>query len=252
MPRVETIRLFNKATRDGKDGAVDDYKIVIDGSINGTITSEFSVESSAQWEPIFNIPDGFSQVENMMNVTGASLFKTCVFTKKFYKGGSYLEFSVDFRVVDWDGGSDTNIVGITKQLISYTAPTEPNVALLGRAVELTNDYASSIAATGKSFLAGETDAATAGADAYKSTGDMLRNVSNLGGQEVMVSIGHWYTGLLIIENVSAKYSRERTHRGPLYADYSVKFSTREILSKSKVSHGFRQLAGRVSFSVDGE
>lgn len=247
MPRVETIRLFNKASRDAE--ASEDYKIVIGGNIEGIITSEFSVESSAQWEPIFNIPDGFSQVENMMNATGVSLFKSGIFTRKFYKGGSYLEFAVDFRVVDWEGGAGTNIVDITKQLISYTAPTEPNTAQLGTAFELAGEFGSQVVEAGASFVEGGAGAAES---VFDATGDLLRRVSNLGGQEVQVSIGHWWSGLLVIESVNAKYSRERTQRGPLYADYSVKFSTREILSKSQVGNGFRQLDSRVTFGFGEE
>lgn len=247
MARVENIRLFDKSKRDIDHKS--DYLITIDNSIQGVITSEFSVESSAQWEPIFNIPDSFAQVENMMNATGVSIFKSGIFTRKFYKGGSYLEFGIDFRVVDWDGGPKTDIIGITKQLIEYTAPVEPNVQHLGRAVELTKDYAKLVGKSGSDLLTGEKSGTEVSKTLYSDTSEMLKKVSNLGGQEIPVTIGHWWSGNLVIENVSAKYSRERTARGPLYADYSIKFSTREILSKTSISRGFKQLESRVSFGI---
>jgi len=62
---------------------------------------------------------------------------------------------------------------------------------------------------------------------------------------VNVRIGNFFSSPLIIESVSCRYSKEQTANGPLYADFTVRFSTQSVVSRDDIGGLFKSASGRV-------
>jgi len=250
MARVSTpVNLFSESTRDQVHAK--NHRIIIDtgeNKVTGAMTNEFSFNVAAQWEPIFSTGGVIQTIEDQLTKFGLTAFKSGIFTRKFYKGGSYLEFQSDFRIVDWEGDYENSVVRAAKILVDSTLPIVPsdikkNVnTIYGAGKELTNRTIES----GRNVLGGG-DVANGVSTFAKNGTAFIDTVTNIGAKEVSVTLGNFWRGKLVIEDVNVKYSFEQTESGPLYGDFSVKFSTREIPSRgSKI--GFQSASGRVSIS----
>ncbi len=250
MARVTPpVKLFDVGSRDNVHAK--NHRITIDTGENkiiGALTSEFSFNVNAQWEPIFSTGGVIQTIEDQLTKFGFTAFKSGIFTRKFYKGGSYLEFQSDFRIVDWEGDYENSVVRAAKILADSTLPIVPqdikeNVnTIYGAGKEFVDDsFRSGANNLSNSSVANQVSTVAKNGKAFIDT------VTNIGAKEVSVTLGNYWRGKLIIEDVNAKYSLEQTESGPLYGDFTVKFSTREIPSRGNLT-GFQSASGRVSVS----
>jgi hypothetical protein len=209
-----------------------DGSVIKGTQIVGQMTNEFQLDMNAQWEELINMNGLFKAGETVMQLLGSPAFASGIFTRKFFKGGSHLIFNTEFRIVDYDG--DGRVVKSLRSLVDVISP-------------LATTDAVSTAATNLVDL-GET---LFGEGLIQAGKDLAAKLGRVGVGPVRVMIGNYYSDYLIIESISCKYSKEQTPSGPLYADFTVRFSTQEIVPKGGVSKRLRDSSGNSRITSEG-
>lgn len=219
MARVDTIKLIGERERE-LNSSTNTITIELgDGtSITGNMTSEFGFELTAEWEQLLSMSGFMETGQKFMQAIGSPAFTTGIFTRKFYKGGSYFNFNVDFRIVDWDGDVKNKVVVAARRLSDLLLPIKRSSSSFANELE-------NLKATGSSLVGGIMDGSV------KNESQLLSKLGKSGVGAVRVTIGNYFTGDLIVESMSVKYSKEKTMTGPLYGDFTVGLSTIEILGK---------------------
>jgi len=94
-------------------------------SIDGILLSKVVLSMTSNWEPILtSLGSIFPLAQNAAAFTGRNLATTGLYTRKFYKGGGgYLVLRPEFRIVDWDGTNQTNVLRQIKLLTQWTSPS---------------------------------------------------------------------------------------------------------------------------------
>ena len=206
---------------------------IIEGTqIVGQMTNEFQLDMNAQWEELINMNGAFKAGEAVMQLLGSPAFASGIFTRKFFKGGSHLVFNTEFRVVDYDG--DGRIVKSLRSLVDIISPLATTDA-----ISTSIDNVKEIGST----LFGE--------GLIQAGNEIAAKLGRIGVGPVRVMIGNYYSDYLIIESISCKYSKEQTPSGPLYADFTVRFSTQEIVPKGWVSKRLRDSSGNSRITSEG-
>jgi hypothetical protein len=188
-------------------------------------------------------------------------------SQKIYKNSGYLEFDVSFRVIDWQGTGDPLLSAFV--LSSMCLPTEMTsfngVQLLNKiksmglttigkviewattslgmskehATQLSNAFTSDASGliTGTAKIIGK---ATEGAlnwfpkemgeAANKLASDPQFFVQASSPTPVQILIGTYFSrNDMIAKSVQTEFSKECSQAGPLYADFSISFSSRRAL-----------------------
>lgn len=247
MARIQ--KLFD--VKDRQKNADDYFQITIDsddGGLVGYLTNEFQYNVNSNWETLFDLNGKFKILETVATASGKPLFRSGLFTRKYYKGGSYIEFPVEFRIVDWEGQG--TVIAAAKFLTKTVLPINVNVEdieKIGTDVGNTANKAyDSVRNDTQEIL---DDGGSIGQKAgkvlglgFKAAEKYADELDKNGVRPVQVSIGKFLNKSLIIENVGVKYSREIGANGPLYGDFNVKFSTREVPNREQVSSMFSNVS----------
>jgi hypothetical protein len=228
--------------------------------VEGYLQNEFNYGVTADWQPLLDNIVGNGLLGKASGFTGSPLFQSGLYKRKFYKGGGYISFNVDIRLLSDEhsslsgkttdsqgGGKITNPKTAAHWLSSLCLPTtDPSVVKM---LEGAGDF----------LMEGVKDAANAiaGQDKFQNENNTVDKVSEAVGKPyartIRVKIGNMFASDdMIIDAVDVKYSRQQvlTKNGgdnksddhdtkfmssyqPLYVDISLKVSTRTIPSVEK-------------------
>lgn len=201
----------------------DIYNKIRIGPVEGVLKEPLQFSVQANWENIFNIGNSF--VNNVAKFTNTGILNTGVWTRKFYKGGSYLQITPKMRVVNWDG--DNNVIYQAKLLTDLALP-----AYNGKSVEslFEESKASNISEVGSRIVEGATEGLSEilRGDGAKTFNKIINELSSNSPKPVTVVISNFFRNRFIIESVQVEFSKEMTSQGPLYADFEVVLSTPEV------------------------
>ncbi len=197
-------------------------------SISGILNSKIVLRMNAQWDTIMSLSSGLSSLQTFLGAAGVSVLRSGIFTRKFFKGGGYLELQPEFRIVDWDGTG--NVISSAKWLLSKCVPQSRGGVSEGIGSIL--DKINKNKAGGNET---KSDFAKKVQGWAENLGDTID--SSVGGNPstVHVKLSNYFDSQLmgnvtmIIQNVTVTFSSEITESGPLYGDFSVLLSSREQL-----------------------
>jgi hypothetical protein len=218
--------------------------IISDGSktINGQLqeTLQFSVE--ADYDNIFSINERFASTKALLGSAGLGLFNAGMWTKKFYKGGSYLKLNPKIRVTDWN--ADGEVLRSATALIDMCLPVF-NGKLDLASKKMINNITAKVKkdGVGSAILDGVVAGVKAG---ISEIGDILsgeeanRLLNLLSGKEILsnspsevtITVSNFFgPKRFIIESVQVEFSKEMTEAGPLYVDINFSISTPMVTTK---------------------
>lgn len=214
--------------------------------IEGYMVNKFATILDANWDTIFNMDGKLSGIRNVLGAAGIQLFSSGIFTRKFYKGGSYLNIAPEFRIVDWDGkqfqnkngGVENIVLHQTKKLLRLTTPS----GAVDRNKTVPSEEKSNsdgINFSGQSF--GQVTTL-----AKKLAKKSLAGLASFSPPSCVLEVGNYFIlNDMIVNNVKVEYSKEMTDFGPLFADCSVSFSTAEVVRTGTVERAFNMRKSRV-------
>jgi len=224
-------RIFvDKTSRRTEATALNKIRI---GSVVGIMTNKLALSLQASWETLISTDGFFGGIQKAMGAAGYSVFNAGIWTRKFYKGGSYLSFSPSFRIIDWHG--EGNVITSARLLLSKTAPKWAGQRKQNQFDKYTtNESNSKLSAEqrinrGKDFLDAARDVLTSG----KNT---LKNFSlSKAPSPVYVEVSNYFKQAnMIIESVSVEFSEEMGPKGPLMGDFSVTLSSIEATTANDI------------------
>lgn len=219
--------------------------------IQGVLQEKLALSFDANWDNIFNVSDRFDALRKGLSLFDVGLLNTGIFTRKYFKGGSYLKINPKFRIVDWDG--DGKVLRESNLLMNLALPgvtkTYNGAALIKFAEKHT--VGSTIAGVGATLKKVPAALGNAIADFAEDPNAALDSVSKfsladvagikqnvkdfaktgLGSNSaypVEVQVSNYFKHTFIIENVSVEFSKEMTENGPLFADIDMALSTLEV------------------------
>jgi hypothetical protein len=241
--------------------------------VQGLLTNNFSLNLNATWEAsglletiTSNVPilsSLYPVASTILNLGGmADPASLGVSSKKVYKQSGYLEFDVEFRVLDWQGTGEpvksafmlstlvlptkdakydlSWLLDATRNAYKWTAKTAGNVSAA------TDKFGTQGAINGLKAIASlvngkEGGTAEENENSMKNIKDKLTN--NLGNlltddlyvaasepSEITIDIGKYFSRKdMIVTGISCDFSKLCTDAGPLYADFKVSVSSRHSL-----------------------
>ena len=224
--------------------------------VEGYLQNEFNYSVQADWQPLLDGIVGNGLMGKASGMTGSPLFQSGLYKRKFYKGGGYISFNVDIRLLSDQhthlgqnyNGKILNPKTAAHWLASLCLPTEdPSVvAMLGVAGDIATEMAKGAVDSMTGGLIKNTTPTT-----LDKLGDALAKPY---ARTVRIKIGNMFDSFdMIIDSVDFKYSRQQVltkndddadvdehttltgqkNYQPLYVDISLKVSTRTIPSVDK-------------------
>lgn len=190
------------------------------GPVEGVLKETLQISVEANWENIFNI--GSSVVDNITKLSSFSgnpvgLLNTGVWSRKFYKGGSYLRINPKMRVVNWRG--ENNVIDDARKLTDLALPLY-KAKSPSELIDSLGDKISDIATEGITLPT---------ISGLKSgVNKLIDAASSNSPKPVEVVISNFFRNTFIIESVQVEFSKEMTSQGPLYADFDIVLSTPEV------------------------
>lgn len=216
-------------------------------SIKGILKENFSISTEANYDNIFSVSDKLEGARKVFDFAlGATFLNTGQWTRKYYKGGSYMKITPKFRVVDYDGTSEPLRAAFI--LLNSALPTP------GKHDRFLDEM------KGMNFedierkigIISEPDAVS-GQNFDSTTYNIKRNISNAGaiakgiwsllsGQlgnspnPVSVKVSNFFSwDEMVVDSVNVEFSKEMIayndssgSSGPLYVDIDVVMSSREV------------------------
>lgn len=209
-----------------------------------------------------------------LRASGLNVGNAGLVTKKYYKQSGYLKINPSFRVVDWNGNGDplgtsvflTNLAipkrtGINYSFVSFMKALKVGVTkVLDDNFFVTNKVAEGVLSIGEAvakwcLATGEkfsdyTIEAVGGSDLVtitKSGKDAVNEIINKDSilltaspTPVRIIIGNYFDySEMVIENVSCEFSQQMTENGPLYADFTLSLSSREVITINNDGFGLK-------------
>jgi len=229
MARIEKRPLI---TAQGRRNNKATHEIVIRGtqgsggerfSIVGDMKNQFQYSLSPEWANLFtNLVPG---AELLQKIGDASLV-TGLFSRKYFKGGGHLAINAEFRIVDKGNLSYNPIVNAARNLSNMVAPPPFDWERTLEQIKSRKELASGEFAQA---VEGGLGAGELAQGAY----NFLKTLTT-SGRTVDCKIGSFFRSTaMIITSLNVTYSREITHQGPLFGDFTVGLETVEALVQGK-------------------
>jgi hypothetical protein len=215
--------------------------------IIGYLTSPMQQSLHSDWDTIMNMDNRLTSVQSWMGIAGRQIFNNGIFTERFYKGGSYLDISPTFRVLDVNG--DGAVILAAKKLLALVAPLPGFGEDIGKVVDDLYSYVHSVL-KGNKVNEGEYSTAPP----PKGFSDAVRKqavaIFKNGPPLCTVIIGNYFRiDGAITESTQVTYSKECTGLNgegfPLYADFTVKFSSKSVATTRSIDGYFSNKTGRI-------
>lgn len=226
-------------------------------SIKGILKENFSISTEANYDNIFSVSDKFEGARKVLDFSmGSSFLNTGQWTRKYYKGGSYMKITPKFRVVDYEGNNDPLVAAFI--LMNSSLPTSGKYdTVLDDLVQMSSEQilerfkgsalklGQKIEDAGKGLVAGDfAGTAIAGLRGLK---DLLTGALGNSPNPVSVKVSNFFSwDEMVIDSVNVEFSKEMTMWGPLYVDIDAVLSSREVATKGRT--GLERFDSR--FSVE--
>jgi len=199
------------------------YKISIQGTgkdavaVEGQMSKDFQFQLNAQWQEL--IGGSIPGVETLKKL-GQTGMTTGVLSQKYYAGGGYISFPLEFRVFE-DGTG--NVAKHTKALAKFLVADSGGIT----ASEALNKAA---------------------AQAVKGVMNPIDTIKNAFGsmwaRTVKLSIGNFFSSSgMIITSLDTTWSRMLTKTGPLYADFSLTLESLQAVHRDSGQFGIDAMIG---------
>lgn len=203
-----------------------------DVAVEGEMKGQFAYSLNADYQSLFanTIPysDLFAKFGDDSLVTG-------IMSRRYYKGGGYLALPLEFRVME-DGSG--NVYRASESLAKLVAGKDFNIKESAiAAAGVLNTIRQGGVDVAESALSLDSGALTTTITSFinkLANRSQARNVSVQIGD--MFTAGNGVSNPMVITDLNVTYSKEFTHTGPLYADFSVKVETNEAMTKGKVAY----------------
>lgn len=228
------------------------------GLIEGALQEQISYSVEANYNTIFSLDSYFNSLDSVATLaTETSLFRTGLFTKRFWKGGGYLRINPKFRIVDHAGDGSVvakatillnsalpqaNLTGIADTLAGTVTRIQASSRPEGISEEQTSSISTPLAIGSGILVAGATGSVRAGVIAGVATKlladpdslrELVEGVSSNQPKPVIVNVSNYFEKAFVTENVNVTFSQEmiETKEGnisPMYADFDCLFGTQEV------------------------
>lgn len=216
--------LFDDETR--LHGGRDQHQVIIqrlnnvretDDGINhyvaGYLQNDFDYNITAEYEAMFDgaidTIKGGGLVRKALQISGRPLGASGIFKRKFYKGGGYISFTVDFRIFSDDHyGTFYNDEGVIRNP-KYAAHWLAELCLPNKGITYKEMKEKATAATETYKTAKNTNAE----GFMKIAGAKLQDLGNKNFPRIVrVKIGNMFESFdMIVESVNVKYSRQNVY-----------------------------------------
>ena len=211
------------------------FTLTYDGgkkSIEGLLKNKPKFSLEGDYDRLINFDEKFSALNKLGGaVFGAQLGLTKTWSKRIYKGGSYLGISLQTRIMD-----DLDEFGKLKRSVKYKT---------SNLISLCNpDSLSDVSDKDIKKLASLANTAKDQGSLDRVTGLVKGLGSGLAGStppEVSLRISNYFKlPGFFVKAVSFDFSHEQTKNGPLYSDVEVELIQSQILPAWEIKKGFYQ------------
>lgn len=237
-------KFITNKTFENAESKLNKIEIFVHGaniSVKGILKENFSIATEANYDNIFSVSDSLNSLRKVADFGfGASFLNTGQWTRKYYKGGSYMKISPKFRVVDYEGNNDPLLAAFL--LINASLPTPgKDDHFLDELKSMTyDDFTSKFsielpsvdpraAAINPLGVVGKI-----GQSAWHSLKEMVSGqIGNSPNPVSVKACNFFYWEEMVIDSVNVEFSKEMTAYGPLYVDIDCNMSSREVATKGR-------------------
>ena len=192
--------------------------------VTGYLQGEFSYNLSSEWSALLDGIVGGGALGKISQFTGNPLYQSGLFKRKFYKGGSYITFNLDFRIVceeeyglkDNDEGRIKNPKVAAHWLAGLCLPTEDPSAL--EAIKSGWNAVSTLAVDAYNTVSKVADIPLTQLPAKTKTAasakveQVVKKLDKPYGRTCRIKIGSMFDSYdMIVDSVNIKYSREMVY-----------------------------------------
>ncbi len=210
------------------------------GGIDGILKEPLKFSVEADWEPLLSMSDRFQGTQTLLSfVSGSRMFSTGIWTKRFWKGGSYLKINPVMRILDKNGTG--NVLRDSRTLLDLCLPVYKGDRSLSDRQKIEHEMnliqeKVKEKLTLNGLVETVSDIAALGTvEGWKNAAsgiyDLIEHAASNGPKPVQVKISNFFRKQFIIESVDVEFSKEMTDFGPLYADLNLTLSSQEITTK---------------------
>ena len=223
-----------------KNSADNLSKVRISGktiNVKGVLTSEVKLHGSATWDKLLSSMGGLDKYLDFAKKAGSHVGQSGMLTKQYFKDGARLDFTLDFKIVDWDGKSNEyDVVNIAKKLTQLTMVQNYN------AIDIKKQDTPGKSKMENFFSGGHVKSSLGGAPSTVYI--QISNFINTG------NVRNY--GQMIVKSVDATFSKEMTNRGPLFANFSVSVESLYILTSGNLSAMITPTRNRITYKGKGK
>lgn len=216
--------------------------------IKGILKENFSISTEANYDNIFSVSEKLEGARKVLDFAlGATFLNTGQWTRKYYKGGSYMKITPKFRVVDYNGDGDPLLSAF--MLMNSCLPTPgKHDRFLEDMKDLTwedfrrkfgiVDLPDAITGNGNNdgitFNNTVSNVKSVFSNGFKQLKDLLAGQIGNSPSSVSVRVSNYFSwDEMVIESVNVEFSKEMTRWGPLYVDIDAVLSSREVATKGR-------------------
>lgn len=239
----------------GRDANRKFYKIKIWNNrgfqVIGDLKNNFNFSLNAEYANLFSslVPGA-----EFLTKIGNSSLTTGIFSKLYYKGGSHLVITSEFRILDEGESLVSPIVRSVKYLSNMLVADPFSISSitseLHQSLNKTGNFAKTTLNEGKNLAFGQKKFGDAFIDTAYSFNNYLQSITN-NNRIVKVQIGDFFRCEgMVITSLTVTYSRELTHTGPLYCDINVSFQSLEAIHRgSSQPYGINALLNEPLYNI---
>ena len=239
-------------TTKGENGA--EPTIVAGPYVVGYLQGDFDYNVTAEYETMFDsiigtVP-GAGLIKKASILKGKPLGASGIFKRKFYTGGGYVTFNVDFRIFS-DAHYKPEAITNDKKILSpkYAAHWLASLCLPTDPYTVTQIFENIKTAVGNSPINADSTTSEIVGAGFKILGEELKDMSDSPiPKTVRVKIGSMFDSSdMIVESVNIKYSKENVLAGNDEED--MKDTDEDKNSKSPLQKKYQPLYVDISMSV---
>ena len=230
-PEVLKSKKFHNVTISQRDEN-GNYSPLINGSLQEGVSITYDPQYSTLGEMV-GLPALNTLEQSAASIAGAQLFD--VTTQKQYTGSSYIDITINIRVLDENGYGIPLKVASLLAAICQPIPYSDELfkKYKDQLVKFYNDITGGVGNTLGKALTGNFEGAF---DEGKKTIDSIGKTLDAAALRVVkLSISDYLEfDEMVITNVSQNFSYEQSINGPLFADFAIQLSTLKVPDSSKV------------------
>lgn len=214
--------------------------------INAVLKEPIQYSVEATWDNIFNFNDRFESTQRVLSFLNVGFLNAGIWSKRFYKGGSYIKINPKIRIVDSGTGAGGPLyyarLLMDLALIQFdkTADEQQN-EVINKIKNLSREDWKKIKKVIKngidSIFGDDKQREISQNETVSAIHEMFNifksNTISNSPSPVRVKISNFYENKFIVESVNVEFSKEMTEDGPLYVDIEMVMSGIEIATKGR-------------------